>query len=320
MTIQNSSQSVAPDNPPGSVPANADSAVEPNGAGRQSKPEPGLYIVPTPIGNLRDITLRALDILRAVDLIACEDTRVTGRLLNAYGLETPMTPYHDHNAARKRPALLRRLADGGRVALVSDAGTPLIADPGYRLVQEAVQAGIPVTALPGASAALVALSASGLPTDRFLFLGFLPARTGQRDRVLAEVADLRASLIVYESPRRLAASLAAMANALGPRDAVVARELTKRFEEIRRGALDALAGHYVEAGAPRGEVVIVIAPPGAQAAASDADCDALLAAALETHSLRDAASMVSAETGLPRRTVYDRALRLSRAGAASDEP
>ncbi|MDH3699920.1 MAG: 16S rRNA (cytidine(1402)-2'-O)-methyltransferase [Alphaproteobacteria bacterium] len=293
--------------------------MEPTGASRQSKPEPGLYIVPTPIGNLRDITLRALDILQAADLIACEDTRVTGRLLQAYGLETRMTPYHDHNAVRKRPALLRRLADGARVALVSDAGTPLIADPGYRLVQEAVEAGIPVTALPGASAALVALSASGLPTDRFLFLGFLPTRAGQRDRALADVADLRASLIVYESPRRLAASLAAMARALGDREAVVARELTKRFEEIRRGALGTLAGHYAEAGAPRGEVVIVIAPPGAKAAPSDVDCDALLAAALKTHSLRDAASMVSAETGLPRRAVYDRALRLNRQGADTEE-
>ncbi len=319
MIHQNSSQSVAPDNPPGSVPAKADSAVEPTGASRQSKPEPGLYIVATPIGNLRDITLRALDILGGADLIACEDTRVTARLLQAYGLETPMTPYHDHNAARQRPALLRRLAAGARVALVSDAGTPLIADPGYRLVQEAVQAGIPVTALPGASAALVALSVSGLPTDRFLFLGFLPNRAGPRDRVLAEIADLRASLIVYESPRRLSASLAAMAAVLGDREATVARELTKRFEEIRRGPLGALAAHYAEAGAPRGEVVIVIAPPGAKAAPSEAECDALLAAAMQTHSLRDAASLISAQTGLPRRAVYDRALRLSRAGADTQE-
>jgi len=293
--------------------------VEPTGASRQSKPEPGLYIVPTPIGNLRDITLRGLDILRAAELIACEDTRVTGRLLQAYGLETPMTPYHDHNAARKRPALLRRLAEGARVALVSDAGTPLIADPGFRLVQEAVQAGIPVTALPGASAALVALAVSGLPTDRFLFLGFLPSRAGQRDRALAEVAGLRASLIIYESPRRLTASLAAMAGVLGEREAVVARELTKRFEEIRRGTLSALAGHYAAAGAPRGEVVIVIAPPGAKATASDAECDDLLAEAMETHSLRDAASLVSAQTGLPRRAVYDRALRLNRADADTEE-
>jgi 16S rRNA (cytidine1402-2'-O)-methyltransferase len=293
--------------------------VEPNGASRQSKPEPGLYIVPTPIGNLRDITLRALDILQGSDLIACEDTRVTGRLLQAYGLETPMTPYHDHNAARKRPALLRRLAEGARIALVSDAGTPLIADPGYRLVHEAVQAGIPVTALPGASAALVALSVSGLPTDRFLFLGFLPSRAGPRDRALADVVDVRASLIVYESPRRLAASLSAMAAMLGDRKAAVARELTKKFEEIRRGSLGALARHYADADAPRGEVVIVVAPPGAKAAPSDAECDALLAAAMETHSLRDAASLISAQTGLPRRAMYDRALRLNRGGADTEE-
>ncbi len=276
--------------------------------------DPGLYLVATPIGNLGDMSARALDVLARVDLVACEDSRVTGRLLAHFGIRAKLAPYHDHNAARARPKLIARLARGETVALVSDAGTPLVSDPGYRLVGAAIEAGIAVHPVPGASAPLAALVASGLPSDRFLVSGFLPAKGAARRRALAELAPVAATLVVLESPRRLAASLEDMAAVLGPRPAAVARELTKRHEELRRGPLDALARHYREAGAPRGEVVVVIGPPGADDA-PEADPDALderLRAALETLSLREAAARVAAETGIARRVVYARALALTR--------
>jgi len=271
----------------------------------------GLYLVATPIGNLRDITLRALEILAAADLIACEDTRVSRKLLDHYGLSTPLMPYHDHNAETARPKILERLAAGGVVALVSDAGTPLISDPGYKLARAAALAGHTVTAAPGASAALMALTVSGLPTDRFFFEGFLSAKTQARRARIAELARIPATLILFESGTRVAATLADLAEGLGAREAVVARELTKLHEEVRRGTLDALARDYAAGAETRGEIAIVIAPPQ-EAPAAAADVDALLRAALRRVSLKDAVAEVAAATGEARRAVYSRALELAK--------
>jgi 16S rRNA (cytidine1402-2'-O)-methyltransferase len=297
-------------------PAAGDEPVEPTEApsGSKSAP-PGLYLVATPIGNLGDITLRAIDLLGRVDLIACEDTRVTERLLARHGIRAELTPYHEHNAERARPALLRRLAAGGSVALVSDAGTPLVSDPGYKLLREAIRAGIAVTALPGPSAALAALQLSGLPTDRFLFAGFLPSRAAQRRRALAELAPVPATLIVFETAPRLAASLADMAELFGDRPAAVARELTKLFEEVRRDRLAALAAHYAEAGPPKGEIVVVVGAPQPAAPATAGEIDAALEAALAGMSLKDAVAAVAAATGEPRKAVYARALALKQRGS-----
>jgi 16S rRNA (cytidine1402-2'-O)-methyltransferase len=274
---------------------------------------PGLHLVATPIGNLRDVTLRALEALAAADLIACEDTRVTRKLLDHYGITTPLTPYHDHNAAAARPKLLARLAEGGAVALVSDAGTPLVSDPGFKLVREARDAGHAVTALPGASAVLAALTVAGLPTDRFLFEGFLPAKEGQRRARIIELARVPATLVLFESGPRLAAALADLAAGLGPREAAVCRELTKLYEEVRRSDLASLARDYAGAAAPRGEIVIVVAPPDPQAATTEAaDLDALLRQALERVSLKEAVGEIAAVTSRPRREVYQRALALTK--------
>jgi 16S rRNA (cytidine1402-2'-O)-methyltransferase len=274
---------------------------------------PGLYIVATPIGNLRDITFRAVDTLAAADIIACEDTRVTGKLLAAHHVATPTIPYHEHNAAKMRPKLLARLKAGGSIALVSDAGTPLISDPGYKLVREAADASIDIIPIPGPSATLAALAVAGLPTDRFLFAGFLASRGAARRRALQPLTGIDASLVFFESARRLADSLADMAAVLGPRPAAIARELTKRYEEIRRGTLDTLADHYRDAGAPRGEVVIVVGPPDSAQAMAAPDLDKLLRLAMAQMSLRDAAASVSAATGQPRREIYARALALTAA-------
>jgi len=269
-------------------------------------------VVATPIGNLADISLRALDVLAKADLVACEDTRTTRKLLTAHGIAARLTAYHDHNAARVRPKLMERLKCGEAVALVSDAGTPLISDPGYKLVAAAAEANVPVIAVPGASAGLAALTVSGLPSDRFLFAGFLPNKSGARRRVLAELGPIPASLVIYESARRLPAALADMAEVLGPRPAAVARELTKLHEEVRRGTLPALAEHYQRAGPPKGELVVVIGPTGPDAtAAPDAEVvDAQLRAALRRASLRDAVAAVTEATGLPRKQIYARALEL----------
>jgi 16S rRNA (cytidine1402-2'-O)-methyltransferase len=272
---------------------------------------PGLYVTATPIGNLADITARALDVLAAADVIAAEDTRRTARLLAHHGLTTPMTPYHDHNAARALPGILRRLRGGASVALVSDAGTPLVSDPGYRLVEAAHAAHIAVHAVPGASAVLAALAVAGLPTDRFLYAGFLPPRAAARKRVLAELGSVAATLIVFESARRLPAALADMAAVLGSREAAVCRELTKLFEEVRRAPLDVLAEHYAKAGPPKGEVAVVIAPPAAPPAIGEDELDGHLRTALETLSPSRAAREVAARTGLARRRVYARALALA---------
>lgn len=272
---------------------------------------PGLYIVATPIGNIRDITLRALDVLAGADLLACEDTRVTQKLLRAYDITGVKTfPYHEHNAETVRPKLMARLRAGEIVALISDAGTPLVSDPGYKLVREAVADGITVFAIPGASASLAALVSAGLPTDRFFFGGFLPPRSAARRNALRETAEIGGSLIFFESARRLADSLADMAAVLGPRPASVARELTKLHEEVRRGTLEELAAHYRESGPPKGEVVIVVG--ARREGAPDVDLDELLHAAMHEMSLRDAAGAVSQATGQPRRKVYGRALELAR--------
>lgn len=294
-----------------SLPAGATADSRPSGEPAQSPRAfaPGLYLVATPIGNARDISLRALDLLAAADVVACEDTRVTGKLLSMHGLSRPLFAYHDHNAQRAGPALIERLKRGEIVALCSDAGTPLISDPGYDLVRAALAADLPVTALPGPSAALAALTLSGLPADRFLFAGFPPPKAAARRRALQELAAVPATLVFYESPNRLAESLADMASVLGPRRAAVARELTKLFEEVRRDALPALADHYAQAGPPKGEVVVVVAR-GEAKPASDAEVDAALAAALDEMSLADAAADVAAATGRPKREVYARALAL----------
>jgi 16S rRNA (cytidine1402-2'-O)-methyltransferase len=272
---------------------------------------PGLHIVATPIGNLGDITLRALAALAGADLIACEDTRVTRKLLDRYAIAAPLTPYHDHNAAKARPALLRRLAQGAAIALVSDAGTPLVSDPGLKLVQAARDAGHGVTALPGASALLAALSVAGLPTDQFLFVGFLPPKQAARRVRIAELAGVPASLVLFETGPRIAATLADLAAGLGPRQAALCRELTKIHEEVRRGELATLAQEYAGREA-RGEIVLVVGPPPATERPSAAETDALLRQALARASLKDAVGEIADATGLPRRELYQRALALTK--------
>jgi 16S rRNA (cytidine1402-2'-O)-methyltransferase len=266
--------------------------------------------VATPIGNLGDVGLRALAVLRGADLICCEDTRVTVRLLARYGIATRLAPYHDHNAEAARPAILAALERGERVALVSDAGTPLLSDPGYKLVCAALARDLPVTAIPGPSAALAALVLSGLPPDRFLFAGFLPRTGAARRAALGRWASLDATLVFYEAPPRLAAALADMARVLGPRQAAVARELTKLHEELRRGPLGELAAYYREAGAPRGETVVIVGPPEAPTPPAEDEIDRRLHAALGELGVREAAAKVAIETGLPRRVLYRRALLL----------
>jgi 16S rRNA (cytidine1402-2'-O)-methyltransferase len=278
---------------------------------------PGLHIVATPIGNLGDITLRALEALAGADLIACEDTRVTRKLLDRYAIATSLTPYHEHNAAKARPVLLRRLGEGAAIALVSDAGTPLVSDPGYKLVRAAQEAGHTVTTLPGASAVLAALTVASLPTDQFLFAGFLPPKQTARRGRIAELARIPATLVLFEAGPRIAATLADLAAGLGPqREAVLCRELTKLHEEIRRGDLAMLAASSAE-DPPRGEIVLVIAPPLEPERPGEAETEALLRQALTRVSLKDAVSEVADATGLPRREVYQRALAL--AEAAKDD-
>lgn len=287
-------------------------------AATQSRPDdrtqtftPGLYLVSTPIGHARDITLRALDLLRACDLIVAEDTRVTAKLLSLHGISKPMQIFNDHNAERVLPPLLRRLGEGAVIALVSDAGTPLISDPGYRLVRAAIAEGMAVTPLPGASALLAALVASALPVDRFAFLGFLPPKAAARRAALMQWRDWPATLVFYEAPQRLGESLAAMAEILGTREAVVARELTKRHEEFRRATLEELARAYAQE-PPLGEIVVLVGPPDEKASLPAVDLDAALKGALEDTSLKEAVARVAAETGRPRKEVYARALRLTR--------
>jgi len=276
---------------------------------------PGLHIVATPIGNLGDITLRALATLAGADVIACEDTRVTRKLLGRYGIATPLTPYHDHNAATARPKLLRRLAEGASIALVSDAGTPLVSDPGFKLVRAAQEGGHTVTALPGPSALLAALAVAGLPTDQFFFGGFLPAKKAARRTRIAELARIPSTLVLFETGPRITATLADLAAGLGHREAALCRELTKLHEEIRRGDLETLAQNS-PASEVRGEIVLVIAPLQASAQPSADDTDTLLRRALARVSLKDAVGEVAEATGLPRRDLYQRALALAKEESA----
>lgn len=276
---------------------------------------PGLTLVATPIGNLGDLSPRALEALGAADAVLCEDTRVTGQMLSRHGMSAPLLPLHDHNEAEIVPRVLERLQAGQRLALVSDAGTPLVSDPGYRLVREVIAAGLPLSAIPGPNAAVMALTLSGLPPHPFLFLGFLPPKAGPRAAAVAKLraaerAGLSATLVLYEAPHRLAEALAALAEGFGPdRPAAVARELTKRFEEVRRGTLAELAAHYATHEA-LGEICIVIGP-APEETTGEADLDAQLREAMRGGaSLRDAAAMVAAATGLPRKQVYARALAL----------
>jgi 16S rRNA (cytidine1402-2'-O)-methyltransferase len=284
--------------------------LEASASSAARKPAPGLYVVATPIGNLEDLSRRAERILATVDLVLCEDTRLTGRLLQHLARRPPLLRYDEHTGAKVRPQVLARLQEGAAVALVSDAGTPLVSDPGFKLVRAAGEAGITVIAIPGPSAVLAALSIAGLPTDRFLFQGFLPTKAGPRAQVLRELAAVPASLVVFEAPQRLASFLTEAAAALGPRAAAVARELTKMHEEVRRDRLDRLAAHYVAAGPPRGEIVVVIGPPEAAPELDPAAVEAALVDAMARQKPRAAAAEVAAATGLPANLLYQRALAL----------
>jgi 16S rRNA (cytidine1402-2'-O)-methyltransferase len=269
---------------------------------------PGLYIVATPIGNLSDLSPRAAAILSNADAIAVEDSRVTAKLLSHIGVKRQMVPYHDHNADRVRPGLVARLGHEA-IALVSDACTPLISDPGFKLVRDARAAGHAVVTIPGPCAAIAALTLAGLPTDRFFFLGFLPSKAKARADAIVEVASVRATLILYESGPRLSATLTALAEGLGDREAAVAREISKRFEECVTDTLSQLAARYAEA-PPKGEIVIVVGPPGEAEMASGEDADALLTEALTRLPAAKAAHEVAKATGLNKRDLYARALAM----------
>lgn len=276
---------------------------------------PGLHIVSTPIGNLRDITLRAIDTLKGVDEVLAEDTRTARKLFDAYAIKTKLTAYHDHNGAARRPDLLEKLQDGARIALISDAGTPLVSDPGWKLVHEATALGIEIVPVPGASAMLAALVKSALPSDKFLFAGFLPPKKGARQKALAALVTVPATLIFYESGPRLVASLADMRDILGAgRAGSVTRELTKLFEEARGGTLGELAEHYETAGKPKGEIVVLVGPQEADIGPSDEELRSVLLSALETQPTKAAANQVAAKYRLPKRDVYQLALELKKGG------
>jgi 16S rRNA (cytidine1402-2'-O)-methyltransferase len=276
------------------------------------KADPGLHIVATPIGNLGDITIRALQTLAAVDVIACEDTRHSRKLTDHYGIRTTMLAYHEHNAAARRPELLKRLADGSAIALISDAGTPLVSDPGLKLVQDAVAQGHRVIPLPGPSALLTGLVAAGLATDRFLFCGFLPTKAVARKKQLSALAGISATLAFYEAPGRVGAALSAMSETLGhDRKAVLGREMTKKFETFERGTLQSLATRFADEPI-KGECVLLVAPPSDDVAIDidDPELTERLAVAVVEHGTRSAAERLAAETGLPRRALYQKALRV----------
>lgn len=301
----------------GAVPRRAQTPSRFTAFGMAAEAEPiapGLHLVATPIGNLKDISFRALSTLAAADAILAEDTRVTRVLLAHYGVTTPLLNYHEHNAAQMRPKVMARLEQGQALALVSDAGTPLVSDPGHKLVEDALAHGFAVTTTPGPSAVLTGLVLSGLPMDAFFFGGFLPTKQAARKHRLLELAQIPGTLTFFESPHRVGDMLADAAEVLGDRPAAVARELTKMFENVRRGTLGELAALYAEEGAPRGEIVVMIGGPDKEAAAAEAGAtvDDRLKALLGVHSMKEAVALVTAQTGLPRKEVYARALLLSR--------
>src|SRR5882672_7485030 len=276
------------------------------------KPVPGLHLVATPIGNLGDVTLRALETLAGVDLLACEDTRITRRLTERYAISAQLAPYHEHNAASARPKILDRLAQGASIALVSDAGTPLISDPGFKLVREACAGGHAVIAVPGPSSVLTALAVAALPTDRFFFEGFLPAKENARRARLTELSKIDATLVVFESGNRVQDTLGDLADIMGGRDAAICRELTKLHEEIKRAQVSELA-RAADTLETRGEFVLVIGPPAADAnIMAEGDLDDLLRASLQRDSVKDAVAEAVELSGRPRREVYARALELAR--------
>ncbi|MBT4889744.1 MAG: 16S rRNA (cytidine(1402)-2'-O)-methyltransferase [Rhodospirillales bacterium] len=288
--------------------------THPNDEPGVSKPQGTLYIIATPIGNASDISLRALDILGQVNVLACEDTRVTSKLLARHGIKIPLITYHEHNGEKIRPLIIKRLKKGENVALVSDAGTPLISDPGYKLVRECADFGLNLTTLPGASAVMASLVLSGLPTDRFMFVGFLPSKQGQQRTELSELTTIPATLVFMENPRRLAATLSNMHDILGNREVAVSREITKLYEETRRGKLGDLADAYKSEGPPKGEAMIVVAPPTKAATTDEATLDDMLQEALTQSSLRDAVKEITQTTKLPRHKVYQRALEILESG------
>ncbi len=271
--------------------------------------EPGLYVAATPIGNLKDVTFRVIETLKACDRILCEDTRQTAKLCNAYGIETPRTAYHEHNADKVEAEIVRALQGGAAICLVSDAGTPLISDPGFRLVRAAREAGVSVIPLPGPSAVIAALSASGAPTGQFHFAGFPPPKAEARAAFFRSLAAIDATLVFYEGPSRLGDSLAAMAEGFGPRRAIVARELTKIYEEFDEGPLDQLAGKYAERPV-KGEIVVIVHPPDAAPDASSEEIDAFLRTALAHMSVKDAAAAASDALNIPRKAAYERAIAI----------
>ncbi len=280
---------------------------------KPAKPlQPGLYVTATPIGNLADITYRAVEVLKSADLILCEDTRVSAKLLSHYEISTNSIAYHDHNAARVRPQVLEKLKSGAAIALISDAGTPLISDPGFKLVREAADLGINILSVPGPSSPIAALSIAGLPSDRFLFLGFLPAKTHARRQVLSEVSGINSTLVFLETGPRLIKMLRDVLDVLGPRRGVVAREMTKLYEEVSRGSIDQLIEKFDEVARVKGEIVVIIEPP-TEKVFEAGEVDALILEHLQSTSLKEAVAQVAAVTGIARRKIYTRALSLSQA-------
>ena len=271
---------------------------------------PGLYVVATPIGNLGDITYRAVDVLKSVDVILCEDTRVSAKLLSHYDISAKTMAYHDHNAPRVRPKILEMLENGAAIALISDAGTPLISDPGFKLVREISDRNIQVFSLPGPSSPIAALSVAGLPSDRFLFVGFLPAKTHARKEILTEVSTINATLVFLETGPRLVAMLKDALEVLGLREAVVAREMTKLYEEIKRNPLDKLIEHFSAVTRVRGEIVVLIEPPQTKTYEPE-EIDALIEQGLKSLSIKETAAQVAGITGTTKRILYNRALVIS---------
>lgn len=272
--------------------------------------KPGLYVISTPIGNMRDITLRALDVLCAVDKIACEDTRVTKKLLQYYGIQKPLLSYNDHSSGKQRGDIVGAIKSGGRIALVSDAGTPLVSDPGYKLVQSLMEEGLYITSLPGASAPLAALQLSGLPSDSFTFAGFLPTKKEARKKALAAWGNTGGTLLFFETANRLLASLEEISHTYGACDVAVVREITKLFEETRAAPVDGLIAHYREQGPPKGEIVIVIGPRPEKVIGPE-ETQKLLTDALKTMSIKEAAAYVAEQTGQKKKALYDMALQLN---------